>query len=497
MSFASWVFALLAAAGSADDARPTVAVAPGRAEGGADAWLGLALADNVTTRLLIHSRFEPRSLERVYPLNVLGWRQVAAAARGEGVDVSSAGDDNDSMQRVAEQLGADDVLVLSYEMGAQTASVHWHLIGGPKSSAGQLEARLEALTPASEKLAAVVLEALGQDAAAVGGHKLEVLPLAALKPYGMALAILGRQSLDPRAHLVLPPAELRRAHQLLSAATDAAPNFARAWVERGIASSMLGNLAGAENELVQAMAQSGEFEPSAALGLYYFYERQQRHGDAIKALEEAAATHLGFLQGLGYLAEAYARAGMGHEALQTYTSYTARVPKSPWAKLQRAAALARLGKHTLAVEESQALRRRFPTSVMVLTSLASRQIDAHDLNGASATLAEAAKLAPKHPVVLARQSYLALEKGQIDKALELARAAVAAVGDGRGAPLAGYAHLNLAHALALSGRRAEALKALVRARELGVGAEDARTLTRDPRLRELLADPLSPFVLAP
>jgi len=39
---------------------------------------------------------------------------------------------------------------------------------------------------------------------------------------------------------------------------------------------MLGDAAAAEQALVQAMAQAGEFDPPTALGLYYLYERQQK-----------------------------------------------------------------------------------------------------------------------------------------------------------------------------------------------------------------------------
>ena len=71
---------LLLTAGSPP--RPTVAITPPLATNGDESWLGLALADSLTTRLLIHSRYDPKTLERVYPLNVFGWRQALAAARG-------------------------------------------------------------------------------------------------------------------------------------------------------------------------------------------------------------------------------------------------------------------------------------------------------------------------------------------------------------------------------------------------------------------------------
>src|SRR5688572_22073858 len=75
---------------AAGDARPTVAITPPSTAAG-ESWLGMALADNLTNRLLIHSRFDPKNLERVYPLNVFSWRQSLSAARSEGVSTTKIG----------------------------------------------------------------------------------------------------------------------------------------------------------------------------------------------------------------------------------------------------------------------------------------------------------------------------------------------------------------------------------------------------------------------
>jgi len=475
------------------EARPTVAVAPGVSATGAAPWLGFVIGDGVTTRLIIHSRFEAKRLERVYPLNLLGWRQVASAARAEGLDPKKPLSPADT-QRLDEQLGADWMLVTSYVPGPASAKVRYTLRGGGREQVGELEARYADTTAACETLAAIVLRALGQDPAAVGGHKLEPATADAARAFGEGLALLGRQSLDPRARVVLTPAELHQAHDLFAAATTATPELARAWVERGITSTMLGDNKAAEDELVQAMAQFGDFEPASSLGLYYFYDRQGRASDGLKVLEDATTTHLGFLQGLGYLAEAYARAGRSHEALQTWTSYAARVPKSPWAALQHAAALSRLGKHALALDETQKLLTRFPRSLTVTTALAARQLDAES---ARDTLARAAELAPGHPLVLTLRAQVALVAGDPASALGIAQEAVKAVGDARGEPLAGYAHVALAHALELAGKRSEAVAAMRRGKELGVSAGDLRLLWRDERVKGLLTDPGYPRELLP
>ncbi len=479
---------LLLTAGSPP--RPTVAITPPLATNGDESWLGLALADSLTTRLLIHSRYDPKTLERVYPLNVFGWRQALAAARGEGIDVTAL--DAKSAGALGQQLGADAVFKGSYTVRGKEVTLSWALVGDKKTQA-VLPLTLDAIGPAVETLARAVLDAVGQDSKSAGGHKMEPLPLAAYKPFGQALEIVGQQSLDPRAQLVLPEPEIRRALALLSAATDAGPTFVPAWVERGIANAMLGEERAAEDALVQAMAQAGEFDPPTALGLYYLYDRQHKVDEALNVMQEASSTHLGFLQGLGYLGEGYARAGRYHEAVQVLSTFVARVPKSPWAQLRRAAALARLGKHDLAIADTKAVLARFPDSLAILTALASRQIDARQYDAARASLLQVLARKPGLPSALTRLSYLELEQNRPAEALKLAEQAVQALGDGRGESLAGYAQLNLGHALALAGRTTEALAAVAKAQKLGIGAEDLGHLLRDPRLKDFLNDPRCPI----
>ena len=314
-----------------------------------------------------------------------------------------------------------------------------------------------------------------------------------MKPYAEALAILGRQSLDPRAHLILSKEDVQHAADLLSSATDADDSFVRAWIARGVAAAMLDDKEGSETALVKAMTAAGEFDPETTLGIYYMYARQGKLAEGIKVLADATNTHLGFLHGLGYLGIAYERATQSHEALRVFALYEARAPKNPWARVRRAEALALTGNLDQAVVETQKVLKDFPKSVMVLTALASRQIDARRYDDARATIENGLKLMPNNPGLLTRLSYIALEQNQPEKALDLAEKAVTAIGDGRGEPLAGYAHLNLGHALAILGKKPEALAAFQAANALGVDNEPLLVLWRDPRMKEILNDPRNPF----
>ncbi|MBI5510886.1 MAG: tetratricopeptide repeat protein [Deltaproteobacteria bacterium] len=472
--------------------RPSVAILPPLAATGGESFIGMAIADNLNTRLLFHSRFDPKTVTSYYPMNVFGWRQALAAARGEGLDPAKPLSSKDQA-RLRRQLGADIVFAGSYTVAGKGVTLTWSLVGDKKHRDQTLAFEVNDFATPTEKLATEILLTLGQSTKGIESHVLPKTPLAAMKPYAEAMQILGTQSLDPRARLVLKRDELARCQALLAAATDADDSFVRAWVARGVTAAMLDDREGAETALVRSMTAAGEFDPETTLGIYYMYARQGKLGEGIKILEDATNTHLGFLHGLGYLGMAYERASRSHDALRTFAVYEARAPKNPWARVRRAEALGLTGNRDQAVIETQAVLKDFPQSVMVMAALASRQIDAGHYDGARATIDKAMKVAPDHPALLTRLSYIALEQNQPDKALELAQRAVAALGDGRGETLAGYAHLNLGHALALLGKTDEAIAALKEAKTWGVDAEPLLVLWRDPRLKEFLADARNPF----
>jgi tetratricopeptide (TPR) repeat protein len=295
--------------------------------------------------------------------------------------------------------------------------------------------------------------------------------------------------------VVLPKPDVQKAVRLLSEVVAAAPTFARGWTERGIAASMLGDFKQAEESLVQSSIQKDDPEPSTAIGIFYMYERQGRRADALKSLEAAASTYPGSLLALGYLGDAYFRDRRYQEALDTFATYAVRAPASPWAAMRRGAALSALGQHDRAISEAEVVAARQPKSVAAQIALASRQIDAARFDAARATIERGLALAPEHPALITRLSYIDLAQGRPAEALKLANRAIAAVGDGRGETLAGYAHIDAAHALGLLGRNAEAFAALKKAVDLGVDAEETERLVRDPRLKALIADPRCPAAI--
>ena len=211
---------------------------------------------------------------------------------------------------------------------------------------------------------------------------------------------------------------------------------------------------------------------------------------SLKTLEEAARACPGSLQALGYLGDAYLRRRSYPDALRVFATYLERVPRSPFAAMRRDAVLSRLGRHEDALGNAAALLARHPGSLTVLEALASRQIDARQLEAARTTLARGLVQTPGHPVLLTRQSFVELESDRPDAALLFAEKAVAAIGDGRGELVAGYAHIDLARALAILGRRDEAKVALHQALRLGVGPDDLERIDGDPRLQGFMTYPI-------
>ena len=86
---------------------------------------------------------------------------------------------------------------------------------------------------------------------------LTVSPSAAAKPASswaqaelnavVAAGLMAREA-AARPNKPLTKAELERAHTAFSAATTAAPDYPKAWIERGVVSFMLGDMPRAESE---------------------------------------------------------------------------------------------------------------------------------------------------------------------------------------------------------------------------------------------------------
>ncbi|MEO1173761.1 MAG: tetratricopeptide repeat protein, partial [Myxococcota bacterium] len=384
-------------------------------------------------------------------------------------------------------LGADALVVGSYTVSGPQATIEWQ-IAGTKSPPQTLEVSLFDASKAAYGIGESVLKALAN-----GYVSESPLPLAAdaAEAWGTALAGLARQSRDPRASVVLRKADRTSVLAALDTVTKTEATFAPAWATRAAVASM-----GSETEeqvamnATKAALNSSSADPSAAISLYYSQQHLAEQSEARQTLVEALKTYPGSLEVMNYLAQAYYLAGDFEECLTVWDDYLKRVPKSLHASRRRGKTLAKLDRRDEAVAAAKKLAEANPESLPTMAALASRQIDAGQMEIAKATLTEQLQKHPDHPLLLTRLSYIELESGSADRALALARKAVEQLGDGRGERLAGYAHIDLARALALTGKRGEARESLKKSLRLGVSGDDVFRLATDPRLQGFIKLPI-------
>jgi tetratricopeptide (TPR) repeat protein len=481
---------LLAFLAAAPAARPTLAVLPPVAIDGDESWLGYVVADNLSADLLTYRKAGKKD----YPLNVFSWRETTSAARAEGLDVRKPLSPA-SQQRLAQQLGARYLFTASYRVKAGKVLLKWRLFDAEptakKAAPKELKVttNLSTLSSRTEALSAAVLKQLGEKPGK-GAKAAKAWSADALEAYGRGLEILAQQSLESHAPVVLPAMELKKARLLFEEAVREAPQMWRAHVGLALTSAMLGELDRAEKEVLQAAAHASDIEPTSVLGLYYLQVRRQKIDEAVKTLVDATTKHPGFLGAFGYLGSIYLRTGKAKEAEGVFRAYMDRVPKSPWARIMHSRAVGYSGKEEAALEEMRAVAKDFPESLMVVAALGTRLAQAKKVDEAIAVLQAAIAKHGEHPVLLTRLSYAYLQKGSAQEALSLAQKAVDMLSaGGRGETTAGYAWANLGHALALSGKKPEAMAAFKRASELGIGVEERLLLLADERTKPLMQDP--------
>jgi len=355
------------------------------------------------------------------------------------------------------------------------------LVGPADSKKREVEIPLDGLSQGMERIFSAIINDLDLARAGVPFNPLPPLPFAAFHAYGQALEILRGQSLDPRARIVLGENELRQAHMLLAAVTEEAPEFQRAWAARAMVSAMLKDSARASEELEEAKVAGSRDAPAVALAAFYMACRAGEIDRGIVLLGKALNTHLGFLQGLGYLGQAYLQAQRFEEAVKLFTLYGSRAPENPWVGVMRAEALAQVGRNEVGLAELQTLAARFPDSLVVLGGLAARQLDAWRYDEARQTLERGLRLA--------RLATVEIDQGKLERGLSLAAQAARGVDESRGEPLAGYPQAVLGRVLALVGRDADAFDAFRTAARLGVSSYELRTLWTDQRLTGFVRDP--------
>ncbi len=462
--------------------RMTVAATPLAFEEAASAWVGVAVSEGLNRRLF--SRDD---------LSSYTGRQVAAAMRQARVtsgDLSKA----EAVKKLGRHLGARLLVVgrAALEGGKLRGTARVVEVETGKTRATvKLDAPLSDLAGVEDLIAARLAKVIGGELRGTNEGKVSP-PVDAVANTTRVLMLLRQQSLSPRAAnplatMGVTAEQLEEATKLATAATKMAPSYGDAWAALGLAKAMGGDTKKALDLLDRAVALQPGGTSLTILARSFVLMREGRFDEAEKILREAVKAHPGFLHGRGSLAELLLHFGRLRESRAAFRRYLGVAPNQPWVLAKIAYNNAKLGKAELAVEETRKAAALVPSSSYLLTELASRQIDADDLEGAQKTLQEVLKLAPDHARAHVRLGYVQLLRGDDAGAITSSQKAIGLAKGSRHCRDRAYAHLNLARAYGHMGKVNMALTHLETAkREADVSFDE---LELDPALEAVRKSP--------
>jgi tetratricopeptide (TPR) repeat protein len=474
---------LMAVPALAGAERKTVAIAPWSTASAAEyQWLGPAMASALSLR--VHQQPE---------LNGVTLRQVNAAMLQDNLKLEDLARD-DAAVRLGRQLGADLILVGSYEARWPDIRLSLRTIDPQTKrvlNKTQLDGSLDDLFDIEARAARALAHDLGatKPTVAVGAFGTE--NLRAWMNTTLALETINWQSLSPRAAdpnmpLRLPETAVQKARAQLVEATKHDPEYGEAWAALGVAQAVLGETDAAWRSFGKATALGFGHHPTAVLGAYFVRMRQGKFDAAEKILAAAIARHPGFLHARGYLGELYNHLGRRREAKATFQAYHEIAPRQPWVLIQLGYTKSRTGDSIGSIADTIAAVDMIPDSPYMLIELASRYIDAKKLAGAEDALQHAAKLFPDEGRIFVRLGYVYLQQGRDDLAIPISLKGLALANLESRRRDRGYAHLNLGRAYGRQGEIDKALDHLASAKKLGI--RSFREVEKDPKLKELRAD---------
>jgi tetratricopeptide (TPR) repeat protein len=383
--------------------RPTVAVLPPRSDSLADSELGLLLQDRATGLLAVSGSFE-----------VLHLKQVLSMVDQEDLPIGDL-EHFEGAQAAATHLGADMV-------------VYGHLA---KADSGWTLAITASRAPASKAPApqSVMLPVNLADAVEVGGFAMaqaaaqlarltlttEKLPpethsAEAMAGYGKCFPVLMRQPIGIDNPTVLLDEELGLAILGCQAAVDADPKFQEALAALGLALAIRGE----DSRAIQTLSKVDEarlYLPLYTLGRFWLGTRYVSSEAGSMVLRTAIAANPDVLLLRGYLAEQLNALGEHSAALNVWSDYLSRSPRSTFAMAKVAYTTSKLGHPADAVLETQAALKQDPRSLALKVQLGGRQIDAGQPQAAIATLTPLVEAGSGGTEAVLRLGYAMLRAG--------------------------------------------------------------------------------------
>lgn len=419
--------------------------------------LGLAIAERANSKLLRTGHYA-----------VLHARQVLAAA--DRHRVATAEFANPAAARtLAERTGAQTFAYATLKAKAPgfTFSISVGHVGDagdttttidlPRGEAIAVEAAASALAAATAKLDGLTPE----DDAPTSTQD------TAMREYAACAAKLIQQPIGIENPTLLAEAELALAVKACEAAVKADPQFSRAWATLALASAIAGDDARAIEALGRVKVSSA-YLSNAVLARFWLVSRYQSDAAAEVVLTDTIAREPGQLLTRTYLAEYYGALGRWNDAARAWQAFATLVPKSPFALSRLAYALSRLGQS----DEAAVLARRAiafdPDSPELILELASRQIDAGQLDAAEATLGPLAKSPKPRAEVLLRYGYLKQKQGKTADAKRFLASAMVNAKDKREWRTRARARVNLAQLALVAGDNAGARKLVLESLQDGL-----------------------------
>lgn len=358
--------------------------------------------------------------------SVVSARQIAAMSTRHRVAADQLADHNvarEAAQRLGVKLYAYSKLVATKD--GWTLEINTAAVGDPSAEA-------TTATLAKGEASAVYNGALSLAAAVAKAGKVEApKPVvvdasdAAVKDWVGCEALLGKQPIGVENPTLLNQAELTKAVGLCGSAVKAAPKLADAWAALALAAAISGQDERAVFSLTQAEALRGTMHlPNATLARFWLVTRYQSTEAGETVLKEAIAKEPAFLLARGYLAELYSAEGRHAEAAKAWQDYAAVTPNNPFLISRLAYSLSRLGKAAEAATYAEKALAYDPQSVDLNLELASRYVDANQLDKAIKVLEPMAALPSARGETVLRLGYAKLLKGDLDEAQKLLARAV-------------------------------------------------------------------------
>lgn len=457
--------------------KETVVVAPFVTSSGEEyQWIGAALAESLTQRLLS----DPN-------VNILSQKQWAASLRERDIAARDIRDEQD-IHSAAKQLGADRFIVGRYQARWPELQIQARLMAAGEMvpvAVVELNGYLKDLVPFETKIAKKLLGKISKKAVKTK-PKGPAKSVYAWRDLSLCQEGLVHQSLGYKASIWLPEEAVRIALTHCENALKKDPKMVDAKAFSALALYILGENEKALKWSAQASAKN-RIPGWPELIDFFLRVREKGIEDASKVLEKAIRKAPGFIHAYLTLGEALFYSGDLKAASDVFERAHQRCQTQPWLLVQKAKVNARQGDHETAIKTTDQALALVPGDPVVLMEKASRYIDAKQFDNAEATLREAMDQDPRQAAAYLRLGYVYLETNQLALARPILQKALYEADRESERRVRGYAFYDLAK---ISGREGQPEQALLElSRAISVGFHEKERFLKDPDLQEAVQLP--------